>query len=220
MGESQVPVQPPWNGAVPAGGIASIIRIPVPGTNRLAIEFFPVNYGGKSTSALFIQDVSGKKVLRLDYGYNAKSKTIDYHWNQKGTFEDFGIADHTPAGRLGANLYRFSKGFRYAGRVLVVVGVTMDAVSIVQSSQPLRRATQVVSAWAGAWAGAESLGAIGAGIGTAVEPGGGTAVLGVVFAIGGGIAGYWAGDKAGAEIYDWGNAVFHPLPVVPTGARS
>ena len=86
----------------------------------------------------------------------------------------------------------------------------MDAVSIVQSDRPLRRATQVVTAWAAAWA--EGAGAVGAAIGTAVEPGGGTAVLGVVFAIGGGIVGYWGGEKAGAVIYDWGSATFSPLP--------
>lgn len=54
--------------------------------------------------------------------------------------------------------------------------------------------------------------------GTAVEPGGGTVVVGVVFAIGGGIAGYWAGEKAGADIYDWGNATFMTLPRVPPEA--
>ncbi len=203
----------PWTGAVLAGtGLASVVRIPLPGSRGLAIEFKPRNFTGNSTSTIFIQDKAGKRLLRLDYGYNAKTKTIDYHWNQKGTFEYFNIADHTSVGRSGAALYRSAQAFRYAGRVLLVVGVAVDIASIVQADRPLRRATQVVSAWAAAWAGAEGAGALGAAIGTAIEPGGGTAVVGVVFAIGGGIVGYWAGDKAGAEIYDWGSARFSPLP--------
>ena len=133
--------------------------------------------------------------MRLDYGYNVKTKTVDYHWNQKGTYDLFKIADHTTVGGGGKALCRTAQGFRYAGRVLLVIGVAMDAVSIVQSDRPLRRATQVVTAWAAAWAGAEGAGAVGAAIGTAVEPGGGTAVLGVVFAIGGGIAGIGEAKK-------------------------
>ena len=219
MAEPQQVVAPPWNGAVVATGLTSVIRIPVPGTNRLAIQFVPINFKGKSTSTLFIQDPTGKRVLRLDYGYNVKSKTVDYHWNQKGTFEKFGIADHTSVGSAEAILYRSAKGFRYAGRVLIVVGAVVDAVSIVQSDKPLRRATQVVTAWAAAWASAEAAGAGGAALGTVIEPGGGTAVVGVVFAIGGGIAGYWGGEKAGAEIYDWGQAAFLPLPPAAAGAR-
>lgn len=205
----------PWTGAVPATGLAALVRIPLPGSRGLAIEFTPRNFKGQSTSTLFIQDLAGKRVLRLDHGYNVRTKTIDYHWNQKGTFADFGIADHTSVGRAGAALYRFSKGFRYGGRVLVVVGVALDAASIVESNRPLRRSTQVVSAWAAAWAGAEAAGAVGAAAGTLLEPGGGTAVFGIVFAIGGGIVGYWAGEKAGALVYDWGDAVFHPLPSAP-----
>lgn len=212
-------VQPPWNGAVPAGGLASIIRIPVPGPGNLAIELSPRNFLGKSTSALFIQDMAGKRVLRLDYGYNVKTKTIDYHWNQKGVFKDFGIADHTPVGRGGAALYEGARAFKYLGRSLLVIGAGADLISIAVASNPLRRSTQVLSAWAVSWAGAESAGEIGAGIGTAVEPGGGTAIGGIVFAIGGGIAGYWAGEKVGAEVYDWAaNTVFHRLPEERTSA--
>lgn len=218
MGKQQE-VTGPWTGAVPTSmGLASVVRIPLPGSRGLAIEFRPRNFKGKSTSTVFIQDKAGRRMLRLDYGYNVKSKTVDYHWNQKGTFDTFNIADHTTVGRGGVALYRSAQAFRYAGRVLLVVGVAVDTVSIVQADRPLRRATQVVSAWAAAWAGAEGAGAIGAAIGTIVEPGGGTVVVGVVFAIGGGIAGYWAGEKAGAEIYDWGNAKFAPLPRAPLGA--
>ena len=212
-GDSGEVVQPPWTGAVPAGGLPSAIRIPVPGSGNLAIELSPRNFAGKSTSALFIQDPAGKRVLRLDYGYNVKTKTVDYHWNQKGTFEQFGIADHSAAGRPGAALYKGARAFKYLGRTMLVVGAVTDLVSIAVASNPLRRSTQVVSAWALAWAGAESAGEVGAAIGTFIEPGGGTAVVGIVFGIGGGIAGYWAGEKVGAEVYDWGeNTIFHRLP--------
>ena len=70
----------PWTGAVPASvGLASVIRIPLPGSNNLAVEFRPRNFKGNSTSVIFIQDKVGKRTLRLDYGYNVKTKTVDYH---------------------------------------------------------------------------------------------------------------------------------------------
>lgn len=219
MSQPGDPVLPPWTGAVPAGGLASVIRIPIPGTNNLAIELSPRNFKGNSTSTVFIQDAVGKKVLRLDYGWNVKSQTVDYHWNQKGTFADFGIADHTTVGRAGAALYQGARVFKYAGRALVVVGVALDVYSVVTASNPLRRSTEVVSAWAGAWAGAEVAGAGGAALGSVV-PGAGTAAGGIVFAIGGGIAGYWAGSKVGAIIYDWAaDTQFLPLPKMPASTQ-
>ena len=225
MAQAGDEVSAPFTGAVPAGGIASIIRIPIPGTNNLAIELSPRNFKGKSTSTLFIQDGTGKKVLRLDYGFNVKTNTVDYHWNQKGTFADFGIADHTPVGRVGAVIYQGARAFRYAGRALIVLGVAADTYSIVMASNPLRRSTQVVSAWAMAWVGAETVGAGGAAGGAAlgsVVPGLGTAaggaVGGIVFGILGGIGGYWAGSKAGAIVYDWAAEThFLPLPETDVG---
>lgn len=92
----------PVSGSVPMSiGAPAMVRIPVPGTRNLCIEFSPRNYKGTSTSTLFIQDASGKIHLRLDYGYNTVAKTVDYHWNlggkQKGGMKaDFGIADHQP----------------------------------------------------------------------------------------------------------------------------
>ena len=206
--------------AAPAGGIPAVIRIPLPGPGNLAISLSPPNgWKGKSTSTIFIMENKWRG-LRLDYGYNVKTKTVDYHWNRTGFAARFpNIANHMPAGRLGAALYQSARAFRYAGTALVVVGAVLDLVSIVTASNPLRRSTAVVSAWALAWAGARGAGALGAEIGTAVEPGPGTAIGGLVFAIGGGVAGYWAGEAAGAAIYDWAaDTVFTsliPVPVPP-----
>ena len=99
---------PPVSGTVPVGiGMASVARIPVPGSNGLFIELSPRGWVPKSgsTSTVFIQDAAGKRVLRLDYGYNKGTGTIDYHWNQKGTFSEFGIPDHAPAGSAGEALF-------------------------------------------------------------------------------------------------------------------
>lgn len=205
----------PWSGAIGSAGVASVIRIPLPGESQLAVEFWPRNFKGESTSVVFIQDIVGKKVLRLDYGYNKNTKMIDYHWNQKGTFQEFGIADHALAGRPGAYLYGVAKGFRWAGRVLLVVGLVLDGVSIVVSDRPLRRATQVVTGWAVSIATAERAGTIGAEIGTAIEPGAGTAIGAFIFAIGGGILGYSVGSDTAGEVYDWSDAHFFPLPSAP-----
>src|ERR1700730_7874961 len=136
----------PMTGGIPYSiGQASVVRIPVPGTNGLCIELSPRGWVPKtgSTSTLFFQDATGKRHLRLDYGYNVKTKTIDYHWNQKGTFAEFGIADHSPVGQAGEVAYNAAKSFRSAGRVLMIVGVAIDVVSIVQASKPMRRASQV-----------------------------------------------------------------------------
>lgn len=145
----------PLSGGIPyAARQASAVRIPIPGSNGLCIELRPRGWvpRGGSTSTLFFQDPTGKRHLRLDYGYNVATKTIDYHWNQKGTQRTFGVDDHAPAGRAGQLAHQAAKYFRYAGRVLIVAGVAIDVVSIVRASQPLRRATQVVAGWAGAWA--------------------------------------------------------------------
>jgi len=207
----------PMSGGVPyAIGQAGIVRIPVPGTNGLCIELRPrgrVPQTG-STSTLFFQDPSGKRHLRLDYGYNIKTRTIDYHWNQKGTHAQFGIADHAPAGATGEAVYSAAKYFRYAGRVLIVVGVAVDVVSIVQASQPMRRASQVVAGWAAAWVGCKVIGAGGAAAGTLASPLG-TAVGGVAGCIIGGVGGYYGGSALAGEVYDWAeNTFFTELPQV------
>jgi uncharacterized membrane protein len=176
----------------------------LPGPGNLALSLSPPSgWKGKSTSTVFIMENKWRG-LRLDYGWNVKTKTIDYHWNRTGFAARFpNIANHMPAGRLGAALYQSARAFRYAGTALVVVGAVLDVVSIVTASNPLRRSTAVVSAWAMAFIGARTAGALGAEGGTLVEPGLGTAVGGLVFGIGGGIAGYWAGEQAGEAVYDW-----------------
>jgi hypothetical protein len=207
----------PLSGGIPyAIGQATIVRIPVPGTNGLCIELRPrgrVPAGG-STSTLFFQDAQGGRHLRLDYGYNVRTRTIDYHWNQKGTHADFGIADHAPAGPAGEAAYKAARYFRYAGRVFVVGGVAIDVVSVVQASNPIRRASQVVAGWASAWAGCEVVGAGGAAVGLLASPLG-SAVGGISGCIIGGVAGYYGGSIVGGEVYDWADATFFtPVPEV------
>ncbi len=207
----------PVSGGIPyAIGQASAVRIPVPGSSSLCIELRPRGRipSGGSTSTLFFQDPTGKRHLRLDYGYNVKTKTIDYHWNQKGTHGTFGISDHARVQRGGQTLYRAAKYFRYAGRVLVVAGVAVDIASIVRSSKPMRRASQAVAGWAGAWAGCKVIGAGGAAIGTTGTPVG-TAIGGVAGCIIGGLGGYFGGSALAGEVYDWAEGTyFAPLPEV------
>jgi len=207
----------PWSGGVPAAlGLPSVVRIPVPGTTGLCIEFTPRgwNPSGGSTSTLFFQDPTGKRHLRLDYGYNVKTKSVDYHWNQSGTHADFGVTDHTPAGRAGAIAYQGAKYFRYAGRVLLVVGIATDVVSIVVADRPLRRGSQVAAGWAAAWLGCRLVGAGGAALGTLASPLG-SAVGGVTGCIVGGFVGYQGASIAAADVYDWAEGTrFTPLPQV------
>lgn len=208
----------PMSGGIPfAVGQASVVRIPIPGTGGLAIELSPKGRGiphGGSTSTLFFQDGGGKRHLRLDYGFNVRTNTIDYHWNQKGIFAEFGIADHSAAGKSGSAIYHTAKYFRYAGRLVMAGGMAIDIVSIVQASQPLKRASEVVAGWAGAWAGCKVAGAGGAAIGTLASPLG-TAAGGFGGCIIGGMGGYLGGAILASEVYDWAEATFFkPLPEV------
>lgn len=222
MPETKTVTDAPWQGAVPiaGGGVASVIRIPFPGKRGFAIQltqrqFRGRAWQGRSTSSLFIQDQDGFHILRLDYGPNPSTKTIDYHWNQTSVFKDFGIADHTPAGRGAAAFYEGARAFRYLGRTLLVVGAVADLASIVVASNPLQRTAEVAGGWAGAWAGAEAGGVIG-GVAASELPVLGTAAGGLVGAFIGGIAGYWGGERAGAFIYGWAaDTTFTPLPEIP-----
>ncbi len=206
----------PMSGGIPyALGQSSVVRIPIPGSRGLCIELRPrgrwIPPTG-STSPLFFQDPAGRRQLRLDYGYNPHTKTIDYHWNQEGTHRQFGITDHTPAGRAGRATYQAAKYFRYAGRVLIVAGMAIDIVSVVRASRPLRRASQVVAGWAGAWIGCKVAGAGGAAIGTVASPIG-TAVGGISGCIIGGVGGYTAGATLGGRVSDWAEGtLFTPVP--------
>jgi hypothetical protein len=196
----------PISGKAPASlGLGSMIRIPVPGTKGLAIEFSPRGWTPKSgsTSSLFIQDLTGKRHLRLDYGFNKNSGTVEWHWNQKGVANTFGITNHATAGPGEKALGTAAGYYKYAGRTLLVVGIIADGYSIVVSSNPLRRTVQVVSAWAAASAGCQVVGAGGAAAGTAVTPGLGTAIGGVVGCAVGSFIGYCAAETAAGYVYDW-----------------
>ncbi len=199
------------------GGMPTVARIPVPRTNGLCIELWPRGYVPKagSTSTLFIQDVTGNRNLRLDCGYNKQTGRVDYHWNQKGTFNDFLIADHTPVGRAGEALYQGAKYFRYAGRVLLVVAAAADLYSIAVAKKRWRRATEVAAGWAGAWIGCKLGGKIGAAVGTEIEPGGGTAVGGLLGCVAGGVGGYAGASFVVGETYAWvEETFFESLPEI------
>ena len=203
------------HGAIPVGtGMPSVLRIPIPGSNGLAVELKPRGFvpKGGSTSTLFFQSIDGKRHLRLDYGYNIKSKTVDFHWNQKGTADLFKITDHTTVGAGGKALYKGAKYFRYGGRVLLVVGLVMDVASIVAARDKWKQTAMVGCGWAGAWAGAEGGGMAGAAVGfwagTEVPVIGnavGAAIGGFIGGIGGGIGGYIAGSKLAEYAYEIGD---------------
>jgi uncharacterized membrane protein YgcG len=155
--------------------------------------------------------------LRLDFGFNKNSQVFEWHWNQKGTSADFGIANHTSVGQAEQLLGQVSKVYRFAGRALTIVGAATDLYSIVASSEPLRRSVQVVSGWAAAAGGCKVVGAGGAYLGTAVAPGVGTAVGGFLGCSVGAFIGYLSAERVSGHLYDWtAGALFsrlHPEPV-------
>lgn len=197
-------------GSVPVGaGMGSVVRIPVPGTNGLAIEMSPRGWTprGGASSTLFIQDATGWRHLRLDYGYNTATGRVDFHWNQKGVAQQFGITNHAPAGPGGGAPYHGARHFRHAGRMLLVVGLAADSYSVVVSNRPFRQLAIVTGGWAGAWAGCKLAGAAGAVGGSFVKPGGGNAVGGILGCLVGGASGYWAGKTLMTEAIDLGEEV-------------
>lgn len=206
------------SGGIPfAVGLSSIVRIPIPGTQGLAIELTPRGWVPRSgsTSVLFFQDLSGKRHLRLDFGYNVASKTIDFHWNQSRTHATFGIADHARAGSSGKAAYQVAKYFRVGGRVFALGGAAIDIASVVQASQPLRRATVVAAAWAAAWLGCKATGAGGAAAGSLLSPLG-AAAGGFAGCIVGGAAGYYGASALAGRVYAWADGThFSPLARAP-----
>ena len=214
---------PPLHGEIPAAlGIGAAIRIPIPATHGLAVEFrprWPTQWRpkGGTTSSIHFQDRTGRRHLRLDYGYNARSKSWEFHWNQKGTKAVFGIENHVPLGESGRTFYLATKSYKYFGRVLVLVGAALDGISIVQASQPIRRATEVVSAWALAWVGCRVGGSAGAALTLAAGPAA-LAAGGIGGCIIGADLSYRAGAALGARVYQWLDGTsFRSLPEMVQG---
>lgn len=217
--ESRTPAETvPLNGALPvSGGLPAVIRIPVPGTAGLAVELKPRGYVPQSgsTSTIFVQDMTGKRHLRLDYGYNKVTSNIEWHWNQKGTHSDLGIKGHQVAGKGAAAAGRAARYFRAAGRLFVVAGAAIDTYTIVTASNPLRRTAQVVGAWGMAWGGCKIVGAAGGAGGVALAGWG--AIPGALAGCAvGGFLGYWAGETVTGYAYDWAEGtIFTAATEVP-----
>ena len=154
----------PMSGSNPlALGEAAVPRVPLPGGDGLAFKPEPPGRGPRkgSTSTFFIQDEVGERKLRPDYGCNKRTRTIDYRWNRvgNGTRERFGIHNHEPAGKPRASAWQGARWYCPGGRVLLVGGAVLDGISIVRASHPIRCASAVVAAWAGAWMGCKVVGA-------------------------------------------------------------
>ena len=113
-------------------------------------------------------------------------------------------------------LYNAAKAFRIGGDVFLVFGAVVDGVSILTADRPWRRGFQIVAAWEAAGIVAERFGSVGAMIGSAVEPGGGTMVGGLAGSVVGGFVGYLSGRTAAGVLYDWGaGTIFQPASEVP-----
>ncbi|NPD69798.1 hypothetical protein HN018_28305 (plasmid) [Lichenicola cladoniae] len=201
----------PMVGSVLIGpGIASYVRIPVPGTQGLILSLRPPPHWHGSTSAIFIRNPEdaryGKPFLRLDYGPNKSTHAIDYHWNIEGKAarKAFpGITNHMPAGATGEAIYKGAKAFRAAGRVFIITGAVLDGISILTANRPWQRTLQVVTAWEAATVLANQAGKAGAAVGTMIEPGAGTMIGGGIGAIVGGFVGYYTASTVAGVFYNW-----------------
>ena len=167
-------------------------------------------YRGSTSEAFLNKARSGSKWkgLRLDYGPNVKTGgQTNWHWNQKGSMNAFGQADHALASPGAARLGQTLRALKPLSRGAMVVGAGMDAYDLgTEAHQSMQtgdwsnsaaKGTEIAGGWAGAYAGAKSMGAAGAGIGTFLGGPVGTMVGGALGGIIGGIGGYMAGSKFG-----------------------
>ena len=203
-----------------AGGMFQELQYPLlqdmPGAQAGGKDQFNLSFRDKSgfkgsTSEAFLNKAgSGKKWkgLRLDHGPNVKSNgQTNWHWNQKGAMNAFGQADHAVTSPATAKVAGALKGLKPMARGAMVVGAGMDAFSVGNEARQsmdsgnwdntIDEGARVAGGWAGAYAGAKGMGALGAGIGTMIAPGMGTIIGGALGGFLGGVGGYMGGSALG-----------------------
>ena len=206
--------------AARAGGMWQELSYPVmqelPGSVEGGMDKYNLSFRDKSgfkdpTSHAYLNKAGGGnkwKGLRLDHGPNVKTGgATNWHWNQKGSMNAFGKADHALAGPTAARTGAALKAIKPLARGAMVVGAGMDAYSLGaeahQSMQTgewdntIEKGSEIAGGWAGAYAGAKGLGTAGAAIGTMIAPGIGTAIGGALGGLAGGVGGYLAGSRLG-----------------------
>ncbi len=188
----------------------------MPGSQKGGMDKYSLSFQDKSgfkdpTSHAYLNKAgAGKnwKGLRLDHGPNVKSGgQTNWHWNQKGSMNAFGKADHTLANPAAARTGSILKTMKPLSRGAMVVGAGMDAYDLGSEAHEsmqtgewdntIEKGSEIAGGWAGAYAGAKGGGMLGASIGTAVGGPLGTVVGGALGGIAGGIGGYLAGSSLG-----------------------
>jgi hypothetical protein len=204
-----------------AGGIFQELKYPIlknlpgptPGTTaRYNLSFRDLSGHPNPTSHAYLNRTSPPannwKGLRLDHGPNVTTGgTTNWHWNQSGASNTFGIADHTVASPRAANFGRMMKYAKPLGRGALFAGAAMDGYSlgseINQSRQTgnwdntIVEGSRIAGGWGGAALGAKGGGTLGATIGTFIAPGIGTAIGGAIGGLAGGALGYFGGSSLG-----------------------
>lgn len=163
--------------------------------------------GGSSSVVFATLPNQPNKGIRLDYGYNKGTSSVNWHWNQKGSASNFLVTNHSTS---GAKLSGWAlKSTKYAGRLLLVGGVIQSGSAIYSSEEPLQEAAHQASGWAGSFvggaAGAQAGAALGAAIGAPFMGIGavpGAVVGGFVGGVAGGAAGWEGGLKAHEALFD------------------
>jgi hypothetical protein len=156
-----------------------------------------------STSVAFASVPNSKNGgIRLDYGYNKNFGTNNWHWNQSGVADVFGVTNHSTEGARAAGY--LVKSLKIGGRVLVVGGLVDSGYEIATSNNRVYETGRQASGWAGAIVGGEGGAQAGALIGAGIGAwfGGVGAVPGAAIgAVVGGVAGGAAGWRAGTVTY-------------------
>jgi hypothetical protein len=115
---------------------ARVVRIPVPGTPGMFIQIAPRG-GAPQARALFLQ-TAGDHNLRLNYEYQVKTQSVDYHWEagKEATLSGF------------TDLKRATKYFIHAGVMMVASGSVADIHSIVVARYR-RQESRISAGWLG-----------------------------------------------------------------------
>ena len=208
----------PVSGRIPfVVGKTSVVRIPVAGTRTLCLELSPRGHvpARGSASTLFVRHAATQLQSRLDFAYNKRTRTIDYHWNQNGTLENFVNGGQREDVTPWFVPHSALKCYRYIGRTLLVGGAIAEAVSIVEASAPLRNASSSVSDWCARWLGHEYAIADRALTGSQLGQGLALAVGEALDCIIAAFSGIVTPAELAAQVYDWTeNTLFTPLDEV------
>jgi hypothetical protein len=147
---------------------------------------------------------------RLKYSPEALGKAIAPHLPKSAEIELPPEANVKAAAKASGRTFRFVK---WGGRVLLVIGIGLDAIEVYYAENKAKTFTKKLGFWVGAWRGAQVGAKSGAALAVILGQAGPQAaapeeiatvpIFGLVGGIGGGLVGGWIGGKVTETVWVW-----------------